>query len=213
MRGMSKLVALDVALLPPPDVAARAIEYSAGLPAEGSEERRLDAEHRPHVTLTQQFVREEELDAAFERIEDVVRAFHPIRMQVSGGEKHGHTVWMAIERTPDLTDIHEKLMDALRGLERPEGTPAAFVDGDGRVADVLWVPGYRLKSSFGAFQPHITLGHGEQAPDIEPLAFEATTVAACHLGRFCTCRRVLRSWELERRATGQPQPGTARRSP
>ena len=61
---MSKLVAMDVAILPPADVTARAINFSAGLPSEGARGLRLDAEHLPHVTLTQQFVREDEIDAA-----------------------------------------------------------------------------------------------------------------------------------------------------
>jgi len=60
----------------------------------------------------------------------------------------------------------------------------------------MWVTGFRLKSAFGAFTPHITLGHGEHLPEIEPFEFEATTIAACHLGRFCTCRKVLREWRL-----------------
>ena len=105
---------------------------------------------------------------------------------------------MTVTRTPELLDLHERLMAALRGLERPGGTPDAFFEGDARVRDVLWVAGFRLQASFGAFTPHITLGHGDQAPAIEPLAFEATTVAACHLGRFCTCRSVLREWKLGR---------------
>jgi hypothetical protein len=60
------------------------------------------------------------------------------------------------------------------------------------------VSGFRRKSSFRAFNPHITLGHGKRAPVVEPFAFDATTIAACHLGRFCTCRQVLRAWELKR---------------
>lgn len=200
---MSKLVALDVAILPPPDVSRRAIDYSAALPAEGSQGLRLDDEHRPHVTLTQQFVREEELDTACEHVGAVLRDRAPLRLQVVGGGKSGHTVWMTIDNSPDLMDLHERLMDALRGLERSEGSPAAFHGGDARIGDVVWVSGYRLKSSFGSYTPHITLGHGAEPPSIPPFAFEATTVAVCHLGRFCTCRRVLRHWELQP-AAGHP---------
>jgi 2'-5' RNA ligase len=192
---MTKLIALDVAILPPPDVAARAVALGAALPFEASE-RRLDDEHLPHITLTQQFVREEEMDLAFEHIDGVLRDAAPMRLTATGCAKEGHTIWMAIERTPELSALHERLMEALRGVERQEGTPAAFVDHDGRLADVLWVTGYRLKSSFGAFAPHITLGHGSEAPAIEPFTFEAATIAACHLGRHCTCRRVLRQWRL-----------------
>ena len=193
---MSQLIAVDVAILPPPDVAARAIALSAALPPDDSERLVLDAQHRPHLTLTQAFIRAEELYAAFDRVDEVLRAQGPLTLHVTGGGKSGHNVSMEIERTNELVALHEAVMEALRGYERPGGTPAAFVDGDARVADVLWVTGYRLKSSFGAFTPHITLGHGEGAPEIEAFGFEANTVAACHLGRFCTCRDMLRVWEL-----------------
>jgi 2'-5' RNA ligase len=195
---MAKLIALDVAIMPPPDVSARAIELSAALPVEESPGLRLDAGHRPHITLTQLFVREEEIDVAFEHVDEVLQGLAPLRIVSTGAEMDGHTVWIRIERTPELTSLHERLMEALRGLERAEGTPAAFFEHDARIGDVLWVSGYRLKSSFSAFTPHITLGHGSEPPSIEPFAFDATTVAACHLGRFCTCRRVLRSWSLQR---------------
>jgi 2'-5' RNA ligase len=193
---MSKLLALDVALLPPPDVRQRAIELSAGLPGEHADRLRLDAEHIPHITLTQQFIRVEELDAAFERIDDVLRGEAPVTVNVTGGGKGGHSVWMAIERTDAISRLHERLMEALRGFERPAGTAAAFFEDDARVGDVVWVTGYRLKSSFGAFTPHVTLGPGTAPPNIAPFTFQANSVAACHLGRFCSCRRVLRAWTL-----------------
>ena len=203
---MAKLIALDVALLPPSDVAQKAIAWSASLPAEGSEGLRLDGEHLPHITLTQQFVREEEVEEAFARVGEVCSVAPSLRVLATGGGKSGHTVWVTIARTPELTWLHEQLMEALRGFERPEGGPGAFFQGEGRVADVIWVSGYRLKSSFAEYTPHITLGHGAQPPAFEPFAFDATTVAACHLGRFCTCRRVLASWAL---TNDGPQPRPA----
>jgi 2'-5' RNA ligase len=217
---MEKLIALDVAILPPAEVSKRAMALSAALSAEEErhegvpvdrEERRegvpadresqglrLDHEHLPHITLTQQFIREEEIDVALSHIDGVLRDVSPLRIIATGGGKGGHAIWISIERTPELDSLHEQLMEALRGVERSGGTPAAFFGGDGRIGDVLWVAGYRLKSSFGDFLPHITIGHGAEPPAIEPFAFDATTVAACHLGRFCTCRRVLRNWSLSR---------------
>jgi len=201
---MAKLLALDVAILPPPGVSQQAVALSAALPAGEQPPLRLDADHLPHLTLTQQFVREEEVETVFAQIGGVLDGAGPLRVDATGAVQEGHTIWIAIARTPELTGLHEALMEALRGLERPEGTPAAFFDHDARLKDVLWVTGYRLRSSFGAFQPHITLGHGSEPPSIEPFSFDATRIAACHLGRHCTCRRVLREWTLGQPASGTP---------
>jgi 2'-5' RNA ligase len=189
------LIAIDVALLPPPPVSARAIDLSASLAADEAG-LRLDADHLPHVTLAQLFVRVNELEQALARVDEVLRDQSKLTLSVTGGGQGSSSVWMAIERAPDIVGLHERLMEALRGLERSEGGPAAFFDADARLRDVLWVAGYRLKSSFGSYTPHITLGHGEEPPWIEPFSFDATTAAVCHLGRFCTCRRVLRQWTL-----------------
>ena len=208
---MSELIAIDVAILPPERVAQLAIALSARLPAEDEDHFVLGDRHMPHITLSQQFVRVEELGLVTRDVDTVLRTVAPMSLRVRGGSTSGHTVWMEIERAPELVALHEALMEALRGVERPGGTPAAFADGDARVRDLLWVSGYRLKSSFGAYTPHITLGHGADPPHIDPFDFVASIVAICQLGRFCTCRRVLRSWTLGASAPQQkPTPDTTK---
>lgn len=172
------------------------MRLSAALPADESQGLQLDADHMPHITLTQQFVRLDDLDAIGERVDETLRGQPPLTIRVTGGGKGAGSVWMAVERTHALARLHERLMETLRGFERPGGGPAAFFERDARVGDVVWVTGYRRKASLSAYTPHITLGHAKAPPPIDPFTFEATTVAACQLGRFCSCRRVLRSWEL-----------------
>src|SRR5687767_2399322 len=101
---MSQLLALDVAVLLPPDARQRAIDLSAALPAAESHGLRLDVGHLPHITLTQMFVRADELDTAFERIDEVLRDQRPLTVHVTGGGSSGggSSVWMAIDRTPEL---------------------------------------------------------------------------------------------------------------
>jgi 2'-5' RNA ligase superfamily protein len=193
---MSKLLALDVAILLPPDIRQRAVQWSATLPGDESQGFRLDADHLPHITLTQQFVRIDELDAVFERVDEALGGQPPLTIHVTGGGKGASSVQLNVERTEAITGLHERLMETLRGFERPGGGPAAFFEGDARVGDVVWVTSYRLTSSLSAYTPHVTLGHASEPPPIDPFTFKATTVAACHLGRFCSCRRVLRSWTL-----------------
>ena len=190
------LIALDVAILPPPPVTTRAVELSAALPENESKGLRLGSEMLPHITLTQQFVRAAELDFVLGRVAATIAGFDVLPLEVSGAGKGASAVWMSIEPTPHLIDLHRRLMDALSEFERQDGTPAAFVDGDGRPGDVDWVGGFRRNASYVSFEPHITLGHADTPPRVEPLTFDAATIAACHLGKFCTCRRVLRRWEL-----------------
>jgi 2'-5' RNA ligase len=200
---MNELIALDVAILPPPDVSAKAVSLSAALPPDDFQGLRLDGAHLPHVTLTQLFARVNELDEVLARVDEVVRDRAPMTLRVTGSGHAASSVSLAIERTPPLVALHERLMEALRGLERPDGGTAAFVEDEGRMRDVLWVAGYRLKSSFHHFAPHITLGHGARPPAVEPFSFQADTVAVCHLGRFCTCRRIVRKWTLSEAAAGR----------
>lgn len=193
------LLALDVAILPPPAISRRAIELSASLPERESLGLRLGDECLPHVTLTQHFVRADDLDGVLDRVAATVAGMHAMQLTVTGGGRGRSSVWMSIQLTPALLDLHRQLMDALHPFEQQGGTEAAFLNGDARPTDVEWVMAFRETSSYAAFHPHITLGHAAALPAVEPAAFEATTVAACHLGRFCTCRRVLRLWELQRR--------------
>ena len=193
---MSPLVALDVAILLPPQVREVAIALSGSLPASQSKGLRLGDDRLPHITLTQQFVRRHELETCLTRVADVLATHQPLRLRVTGGGRGSSSVWMEIERHDGLVNLHERLMGELAPFECHPGEAAAFCERSVRVGDVRWVSAYRRNAAFGAFTPHVTLGHGTRPPEVEPATFEATTIAACHLGRFCSCRRVLRSWTL-----------------
>jgi hypothetical protein len=190
------LVALDVALLLPRHVQDMAVRLSGALPPESSRGLRLDARHLPHITLTQQFVPERELERALDSVDAALDGMRPLALHVPGAGKARDTVWIAVDRSPSLLDLHERLMAALLPFEREGGTRSAFVEGDARPGDVQWVSGYRRSAAFSAYTPHITLGHATAPPSIAPFDFEADVVAACRLGRFCTCRAVIRSWKL-----------------
>src|SRR5688572_33501675 len=104
---MSDLMALDVAVLPPADVTARAVAASAALPEAESPPLRLDAEHLPHITLMQLFARANELDAVLARVDDTVRGVAPLQLGVTGGGQGASSVSMMIEKTPPLVELHE----------------------------------------------------------------------------------------------------------
>ncbi len=190
------VLAVDVAILPPPAVSERAIALSAALPVHESHGLLLGPDRLPHITLTQQFVPAAALDAAIVQVDHVVRRHPPPHLRVTGGGKGRNSVWMSIERAPELVALHERLLHATEALEVATGDAAAFLGDDARDRDVRWVREFRRESSFDRFTPHITIGHASAPPFVEPFDFMATRIAVCHLGRFCTCRRVIRAWDL-----------------
>jgi 2'-5' RNA ligase len=193
---MSAALAIDIAILPPADVSQRAIELSAQLPRDHSEGLLLGPEYLPHITLLQQFVAATDVPALLDLIGLSTPAFSTMPLRVAGGAMGSRSVWMDVEPTPALVDLHRHILDVSAPFEAHVGDHQAFFGGDARDRDVQWVTGYRRASSGIRFRPHITLGHAARPPAIEPFTFEAGTIAACHLGRFCSCRRVLRAWSL-----------------
>jgi 2'-5' RNA ligase len=193
---MTTVIAVDVALLLPADVAETAVALNRALPPDEGQGLVLDATHLPHVTLAQLFVAVERLDTALDRLGELTRNQGAVRLRVTGGTRGASSVWMGIERDAHVVRLHERLMATLRAFEERRGSALAFDGRDARPADVAWVTGFRDSASFERFQPHITLGHARTPPAIAPFEFEARTLAACHLGRFCTCRTVLRRFQL-----------------
>jgi hypothetical protein len=194
----STTLALDVAILLPEPAASVAIDISRDLAGDRQDALRLDDRHLPHVTLLQQFVEVERADEAVRRAGSIVTATPRFTLKVSGFESYGRTVVLALEHSPDLQRLHEALLEGLAEFEGPPGDISAF-KGNGeeaREGDVEWVRDYRAKASGKLYSPHVTLGHGDLPKEVAPFAFAADRVAACHLGRFCTCRTVLREWDL-----------------
>jgi 2'-5' RNA ligase len=200
---MDPLIAVDIAILPPAAVTQVAMDLSAALPASESQGLRLDADRRPHVTLTQQFIARNALPDAVNAVAGVLRDCRPLPLMITGPGRGARSVWMQVGRTPELLDLHRSLMGAMRSHEQTGGTGSAFVQGDARPGDVKWVSGFRRTSSFARYTPHITLGHASSPPHVDPLSFMADTIALCHLGRFCTCREVLHAWTLEMPSEGK----------
>jgi 2'-5' RNA ligase len=188
--------AIAIAILPPPDVSECAVALSAALPAAESQGLQLGPECLPHVTLMQQFVSRDALDELISDVDRVLRDQEPLPLRVTGGAKGSNSVWMAVERTTALVRLHEQLLEANTVFDVVDGDAAGFFAADARDRDVRWVREFRRESSFASFTPHITLGHASEPPRVDAFDFVATTIAVCHLGRCCSCRRIIRAWEL-----------------
>ena len=199
----SPLLALDVALRLPSSVekAVRQLNDTLNAPPTGF---RFDATHLPHITLVQQFSPVDEVDAVAEAIRSIVSVHPPLRLATATLTRGGTATALTLTPTPSLNALHRRLMNQLAAFDIGAGDERAFTDADAdaqkaepaRAHDVAWVTRFRTEAAYDAFDPHITLGVGVIDAAAPSITFEASTVALCALGRFCTCRQVLKSWEL-----------------
>ncbi len=192
------LVAVDVAILVPEAVARPARAISETLAGDDHAALRLDDRHRAHVTLAQLFVEHARLPDLQAALDLLLKHEPPLLLRVAGFAAGGGTLYFTVDSSPDLQRLHEQVMDAVGPFEAPDGTAEAFLaDGEAvRPQDVDWVRNYRESAAHAHFRPHVTLGHGAPPGRLAPIDFRADRVALCRLGRFCTCRSVLREWRL-----------------
>lgn len=195
------LVAIDAAVLLPPAAQEVVARLNARLdgPPDGF---RFDVSHLPHVTLAQQFVPAADLPLVAAEVGAVLASFPPLTLTAERLASSGLTTSLVLAATPPLTALHTRLMDRLAAFDMTAGGADAFL-GNGeppRARDVEWVTRFRTAAAYASFQPHVTLGAGVLDAPAPAFEFEAAEIALCHLGRFCTCRRVVTSWTLAERS-------------
>ena len=151
----------------------------------------------PHVTLSQHFVDRERLSEVRRLVGGVVGRLDRFELRVTGARAGRTAQVLAVEASAPLGQLHERLMDALRH-EEVAGDAAAFQASaaPARPADVAWVEGFRARSSYARYDPHVTVGIGPRPLSTAPFDFPVEEIALCRLGRFCTCRDRLASWTL-----------------
>lgn len=192
------LLALDAAILLSAPCRRRLAELNRTLrpPPDGF---RFDATHLPHVTLVQQFVEAGRVDEAVRRAAAAARGAAPFRLRSTGVSRGRTASTLRLAAVEPLVRLHLRLLDALEDLDAGPGGAAAFLSDGGeppRAADVAWVARFRADAAGSRFDPHVTLGVGAAVEPAAPIRTAAARVALCHLGRFCTCRRVLAEWRL-----------------
>ncbi len=199
---MAKL-AIDVALLPPDSIAALAIEINRGLVEAWKSAIVLDPQDcLPHISLVMGCMEESDFPQAVRVLDGLARQCSPLHLRATkvvtsatpGGRKVSH---IEIDRSQEIRLLHESAMTKLMSYLTCEVTRDILCSPDDVDEGALfWIANYPKVASFDLFSPHITLGYGETDRAFAPADFTATTLALCHLGDHCTCRKVLYSVEL-----------------
>lgn len=194
---MSKF-AVDIVLLPSDTMTDTVLEINGGLVRRFGEKIVLNTESCfPHISLCMGVLEEKNIPAVSEILAEIGNRFSPLNLTAAELSSHldstGEMISdFEIKTTQELQLLHETIMnDVARFLsyevtEEMLFTPPRVSEGTFR-----WIKTYPEKSSLKNFRPHITAGFGEAEPLELPIRFTAAKLALCHLGNFCTCRKIL----------------------
>lgn len=196
-------VAIDIALLLPTGLrqTLTALNRTLRPPPNGFS---FDSTHLPHLTVVQQFAQRSDLEAITEIAGEILAQQTPLQLVTTDVSRAHVSSTLGIGVTPELQLLHRRLMEGLEPFGPSDdrasvenGPDAFWNDGETpRRADIEWVAQFREQSAFERFDPHVTIGTGALTAQVDPIPFVVTEVALCHLGRFCTCRRILSAWTL-----------------
>lgn len=204
----NKLIAIDILLEPDQTMISKANAVNIRLRGNYPGGYSLDATHAPHVTLLQRFVRVKDLDAVTAAVGKVYATQSPIGLELKA-ESLDYVVWggvavtvYVVERTPELMQLHEKIIAAVEPFSVSGGTAAAFVGGDANSDTIGWVEHFIPESSGPKYIPHVTLGVGHEdfvkgmkAEPFDAFSFKVAGAAVYHLGNFGTAADKL--WQYQ----------------
>lgn len=191
--------AVDIVLLPSEAIMDAALQMNQELLLRFGKKIVLNPNNcLPHLSLAMGALREEDLPAAANFLEEIASYFPPIPLIFTGIDAGpiatGETVaaWK-VDPTAVLQSLHETVFNRLSPLLAHDATAEDFIDfPDVAPASVDWVNRYPEAAAFERFSPHITLGIGALTPGTSfPPRGAAPRLALCHLGNYCTCREIL----------------------
>ena len=208
------VAAIDVVLEPDETMTVRACGVNARLLAVYPEGFALDADHQPHITMLQRFVRTADLNDLYAAANTVFASENPTTWTLTASKAYyipSPPIGLAgivVEATDDLLRLQEKLIEAIAPYTVPAGTVDAFASAQqGRDIQeflVQYVATYVPGASGDNFNPHVATGAGPQsfldemmAEPFEAFSFLPTGASVYQLGTFGTAQKKLAALTLE----------------
>jgi 2'-5' RNA ligase len=190
------VIAINVLLDPDAATVERAQAVNARLREDYPDGFALDADHAPHITILQRFVRTADLDAIANAVKGVLQTEQPMNWEtraiglyalVEGGLG---LAGIAIEPTPDLRRLQQRIIEAVAPFAVEQGTGEAFAPrldggaiGQPTVDYVNTFVGLRTGMNYN---PHLTVGIGTRGfvDTLKAEPFEAFTVRAVSVSLY-----------------------------
>jgi hypothetical protein len=212
--NQSLFFAVDVALIPGDELAMEAISINKRLLDRRDSEIRLAMTPNvrfglPHISLGMFFVGGAFVLEARDRLNSLLKQSASIQIEVERVSKrrnsHGsYTYSLDVLRTAEIQDLHQATMSVFSDWLGANGDTASFLAGvdSARESDAQWISQFAEKAAFSNFDPHITLGFGDDHFEtglVDMPQGRARAVGIYRLGSGCTCREILQETAMTKR--------------
>ncbi len=202
------LTAINVLLNPDAATVERAKAANARLREDYPDGFALDANHAPHITVLQRFVRTADLDEVANAVTEALRSEPPVSWEskATGYYDLPHEnlglMGIVIEPTEDLRRAQQTIIDAIAPFAAEKGTSEAFAPRpDGRAISqptVDYVNGFLGARTGANYHPHLTIGIGTRelvdamkAEPFEVFTVRPVSVSLYQVGEFGVAQRKL----------------------
>ena len=190
-------IAVDVVLLPSEEVTDKVIDANRHLLNSGIILNKDDC--LPHISLAMGCIEEKDIGQIEKILQDAAKEHFPSKLKIVGvyigtDAAGGKVSLYHVEKTQSIQSLHEKIMEKLSPYFSYDVTEKMLL-AEGKVSEstLHWIKDFPIKSSFEKFFPHITIGFGESKALDLPIEFAPISLALCHLGNHCTCKKILAS--------------------
>lgn len=195
------LIAINALLNPDAATVEKARAVNARLRQNEPRGFALDADHVPHITLVQTFVRQADLEVVAGTLQETVRS-QPARQWQSTATGFTHLsdgerglMGIVIQPSEDLRRLQQRIIDALAAFAVVDGSAEAFAPrADGRPVSsptVEYVRHFLARRTAEHYHPHLTVGLGRldfiealEAEPFEPFPVQAEAVSLYQLGEY-----------------------------
>ncbi len=211
----SEITAIDILLQPDATMLKHAAADNARLLKDYPKSFALDAEHTPHITMIQCFVRTADLDKLYAAVEKVLAAADVNEMKLEAFKRYyipaGGGLGVAgicAKPTPEILKLQADIIAAAAPFNLRSGPIGAFTaahdDPTIDAAIIQYVSTFEQIGAGEKFNPHVSTGNGPTAyldqMIAEPFAsftFSPAGAAVYQLGPFGTAVKELKTWILK----------------
>ncbi len=198
-------IAIDVALLLPENINKICININRKNNADAFSDLSKKNNY-PHITLAMGVADDKDFPKISKKLKDISKKFSPLKLEIVGlnftiTPENKKSYEFTVRRTDEIKKLHAVIMKELYPLfSYKVNDNMFFLDSDEKFSKVskYWVETYgKNHSNPDKYHAHISLKCRNAKYTKFPIKFPANKVAACHLGNYCTCRKILASVDLK----------------